>query len=161
VRSRVRPRDTKADADSAGTNQNLRAVRNPRAGRGGEPSTTTGDGVVESTTVGETDDFFGSCALFDWTDGHLGYDIAVSWTPPSSGDYCIDTNGSAMLDTVLYVIDEHCSEELACDDDGGDGSDSALTLSAAAGTDYLIVVNESRATSGGEFVLNINEGTCP
>ena len=42
---------------------------------------------------------------------------------------------------VVYVLDGSCTgSELVCDDDGGDGLDSLVTLDATAGATYIIVL---------------------
>ncbi|MFK7990359.1 MAG: hypothetical protein AB8I08_30335 [Sandaracinaceae bacterium] len=85
-----------------------------------------------------------------------GRDQTFSWTAPSTGMFQIDTNGSS-YDTVVYVLDGTCSgSELVCDDDGGDGLDSLLTLEATAGATYIIVLDTySGSVMTGDFVLNI------
>jgi hypothetical protein len=85
----------------------------------------------------------------------------MHWSPPSTGIYCLDTIDSDMYDPVLYVLDEDCETEFACDDDSGGSFDAQLEVTVSSSSSYYIVVDESRASSGGTFVLNIQSGPCP
>jgi hypothetical protein len=68
-------------------------------------------------------------------------------------DIAVDTEGTD-FDTVLYVLEADCETELACDDDDGAGTTSALTFRATAGQPYFIVVDGYRENAG-PFTLNI------
>ena len=122
--------------------------------------TATGTPAYTGTTSSESDDLTGSCALYDHSDGHDGRDYVMQWSPPSTGTYCIDTIGSDVYDPVLYVLDTDCEAEFACDDDSGGSFDSQLEVTVSSGSSYYIVVDESRAVSGGDFILNIELGGC-
>jgi hypothetical protein len=61
--------------------------------------------------------------------------------------------GSASEDTVLFVLDTDCREEIACDDDFFAGW-SSVTLSMPAGASVLLGVE------GGDWTLNAWQGEC-
>jgi V8-like Glu-specific endopeptidase len=72
------------------------------------------------------------------------YDSSVwwKWTPSTSGDATINTNGSS-FDTVLAAYTGTSVAgltEVASDDDGGIGNQSQITFSASAGVTYHIAV---------------------
>jgi hypothetical protein len=81
---------------------------------------------------------------------------ALTWTAPADGTYTIDTNGST-FDTILHVLDgDDCfGASLGCNDDGGAGTQSLLTVDLVAGQIVTIVVDGYSANSGA-YVLNIN-----
>jgi hypothetical protein len=97
--------------------------------------------------------------------GHDANDASHIWNPPSSGVYCINTDGSE-FDTVLSIWDGDCEEELECDDDGGTtsgpygGSTSAISVTVAAGMAYVIVVDGWRDYDYGAYTLNVVPGEC-
>ncbi len=102
------------------------------------------------TTSGQADGHSGSCV-----GGRGGADTTLAFTAPQSGPYIFDTNGSS-FDTVLYVLSgsDCAGAELACDDDGGDGTRSELVVELEADEDVIIVVDGYDATNSGSFVLN-------
>ncbi len=121
----------------------------------------TGDAVATGTVASTGATFFASCA-------RSGRDALIVWTATVGGSYTIDTNGSA-YDTVLHVRDGRCAgAEIACDDDGGDGYLSEVTLELAAGQTVTIVVSGFNARPEGpgslprfgepNYVLNIHRG---
>ena len=80
------------------------------------------------------------------------------WTPTRAGSYTLTTNGSA-FDTVLAIYDG-CDESaisLDCDDDGGDGSQSSLTINAEAFVTYYVIVSGYKTDARGDYALNITE----
>ncbi len=103
------------------------------------------------TTVGQPDLMSGaSCG----TGGSAAPDVTYRWTAPTSDTYRFDTAGSG-FDTILYVREANCAgNELACDDNSGPGSNSAVTLQIAMGQTVAIVVDGSSGSSG-SFSLNI------
>jgi hypothetical protein len=118
-----------------------------------------GEAIFESTTHGESDDLTGVCALYDWTDGHDGRDVLLSWSPPESATFCFRIGGD-MYDPVLYLVTSDCSSTTFCDDDSADDWQSEFSATTTAGTELYIVVDESRATGGGDFDLSILPGSC-
>ncbi|HEY6040290.1 MAG TPA: hypothetical protein VIV58_38665, partial [Kofleriaceae bacterium] len=64
----------------------------------------------------------------------------------------IDTNGSA-FDTILSLRNSACAAEIACDDDGGDSSQSLITTTNLAAGTYAVVVD---GYSGGSGAFNVH-----
>jgi hypothetical protein len=118
-----------------------------------------GPAVAIGTTCGQGDDygdFVGQPVACG--DGQGEEDIAFRWTAPMDGQWAFDTNGSD-FDTALSLRDPGCGGmELACDDDSGDGSQSAGALSLVAGQEIVVVVDGYGFFSGncGNYALNIN-----
>ena len=76
------------------------------------------------------------------------------------GTYTFNTNGSD-FDTQIAVFTDDGAGCLACeggDDDGGIGTQSAVTIATTAGTTYFIVVDGFGASTG-NWILNITDGT--
>ena len=67
----------------------------------------------------------------------------------------IDTNGSAISDTVLSVRDASCGNELACNDDGGTNLRSLISLTNVAAGTYSVIV-DGYSSNNGPFVLNVH-----
>ncbi len=67
----------------------------------------------------------------------------------------IDTNGSTVSDTVISMKDAQCGTDLGCDDDGGDGFQSLMTLSNVAAGNYAVQVDGFSSSNNGAFVLNV------
>ena len=116
--------------------------------------TATGPMVASGNTDLEDDDLPQSCAA----GGNADRVIHFMATDP--GPYIIDTNGSS-YDTALTAF-ESCDpgSELACDDDGGTGTDSRIVIDLAAGQSILIVVDGWSGRSG-DWVLNIEPPAPP
>ena len=110
------------------------------------------------TTTGLPNVYDSTCA------GGGGPEIGLSFTAPVDGTYVIDTNGSG-FDTVLSVLDgATCAgAQLACDDDGGNGTQSQIVIDLAAGQEVVLMVDGYGATSAGNYTVNIGviAGTCP
>ncbi len=84
-----------------------------------------------------------------------GPELTFRFRATAAGTYTIDTAGSD-ADTVLYILDgATCAgaEELACDDDGGDGTESVVTVDLIADQQIVIVVDTF--SSAGDYILNI------
>lgn len=92
---------------------------------------------------------------FSCSPGGAAQDLAFRWVAPTDGVFVIDTEGSAIHDSVLIVLDELCETELACDDDDGTGFLSSMQFLATAGTAYTIVVDGWAASNVGPIQLNI------
>lgn len=90
--------------------------------------------------------------------------VFYRFTAPNTGLMSINTNGSN-YDTVLSVFDG-CGftfsglyfppNQLACDDDGGTGTQSQLTdIPVTAGQSYIIKVSDYGAPGGGNLDFNL------
>ena len=111
---------------------------------------TTGSSVVTGTNAALSDHRAAGC-----TYGSGGADAAFTFTATMAGLYTFDTEGSD-YDTVLYVLEGACDGlEIACDDDGGTGSLSTLTVELAATETVVVVVDGYDDTETGTYVLNI------
>jgi len=85
------------------------------------------------------------------------HDAWFEYQAACTGTHVIDTQGTALEptnDTVLSVYDACDGNELACDDNGGDGNLSKLTFEAEEDTTYYIRVGGVGDNAGG-IVLNI------
>ena len=93
----------------------------------------------------------------------LGYQIpnfTYPDTPPGAlfdaiARQAVEAEASS-FDTVLYVKQDCLGAELVCDDDGGDGTQSLVTVDAQAGVPLIIVVDGFNAEAQGNVVLNVN-----
>jgi Zn-dependent metalloprotease/Ca2+-binding RTX toxin-like protein len=95
-----------------------------------------------------------------------GSSIWYRWTAPSAGTATIDTNGSAISDTVLgvYTGAGFPLSTVAEDDDGGDGLLSLVTFGATAGTTYRVEVDSYAGAATGAVTVNVQLQTslpCP
>ncbi len=117
--------------------------------------TDTTDTTGFSTEPGEV----GTCGNFSNAgNNHSGW---YAYTPALSGWLDVDTFGSD-YDTVLEVFTSTANPptaftqltSLACNDDSGGGSTSALNLAVTAGTTYYVVVRDYNEGAGGNAVLN-------
>ena len=67
-------------------------------------------------------------------------DVVFSMTLAESAVVLLDTSGSGISDTILYVRSGSCTgTELECDDDDGDGAHSYIEKSFTPGTYYIFV----------------------
>jgi len=91
------------------------------------------------------------------------HDAWFAYTAPCTASHVISLEGTLLEptnDTVLSLYDACAGNEIACDDDGGDGELSTLTFEAAAGTTYHIRV-AGVGDNVGRIVLNITTvGRC-
>ncbi|MCB9601106.1 MAG: hypothetical protein H6720_12255 [Sandaracinus sp.] len=78
---------------------------------------------------------------------------------PARARVVANTSGSS-FDTVLHLHTGSCASggEVACDDDGGDGSTSYLDRVLEAGTHFLVVDGFGMGSSG-EYVLEVDVTT--
>ena len=115
----------------------------------------TGEYVALESSVDATDDFSGGCSDVG------GRDIAFGWTAPREGCWEFRTQYTG-FDTVLRLFnpeDPPCagSGELACDDDGGPGTTSALEYDLSEGQAIVVVVDGYEADDFGLLALHIAE----
>jgi hypothetical protein len=129
-------------------------------GDGASCVTCLGDGV-DALRVGEDPPFFGTTAQGSGTVSlscnwwpSPGADIALAYTAPVTGYYVFDTSGS-LFDTVMAVFDADGCDELACDDDSGDGLQSTIVLQLEAGRMVLVVVQGFEASEFGAYTLDV------
>lgn len=101
--------------------------------------------VVGDSSEG-TDANSGSC-------GGRGLEVVYAYTPPAPGVYLIETTSEG--DTVLYVREPGCGEELACDDESGEGSASRLTVDLD-GAEVEIIVDSYYNEDAGPFTLTVS-----
>lgn len=105
-----------------------------------------GEGIAEGDTDGAPTRLLMGCVP-------SAAQRAYGWVAPADGTYVFDTAGSG-YDTTLAVLDGACGAELACDDDGGEGTLSQVTVELAAGQPVTVVVGGFRGRSGA-FSLNV------
>lgn len=115
---------------------------------------TTGAAVTSGDLGIADDDLPQSCA------GGGGDDHVVAFTAGAAGDYTFDTEGSD-YDTALAIFATcNAGTELACDDDGGAGSTSSITISLEAGEQVFVSVGGFGAAEG-NYVLNVTPLAVP
>jgi hypothetical protein len=119
---------------------------------------TEGHPAVVGNNCAATTDGSASCQT------NSGMDVWYTYSPSFSGTVTVefDTEGtSPAWDTVLSIYDACGGTELACDDDGGSGTLSKLTLAVTQGTTYWIRL-AGYNNACGTFKLNvwIPSGAC-
>jgi large repetitive protein len=98
-----------------------------------------------------TDDFQPECNSLN-SARDRAYRMVV---PGNLNTLSIDTNGSN-LDTVLTIRSGDCtSDELACDDDGGTGVQSLISMTDVAAGVYYVVV-DGFSSSSGAYTLHVH-----
>jgi hypothetical protein len=111
----------------------------------------TADGAWTGDNTTLTDAGVGTCGL---TGTPGGKDAWFTFTLGSAADVHIDTFGSA-YDTMLFVRQGSCTgTEVACNDNAGIGTTSALDLRLAAGT-YYMAVDGNGSTAVGAYTLAV------
>ncbi len=115
-------------------------------------------GTTSGTTNGATTDGSATCGA-----SSNSPDVWYAFTPTCTGDYQVDTCGSA-YDTVLSVhgaCPGTTANQIACNDDSGsifcpsNGLNSRVTFSGVGGTTYYIRVSGFSGARG-NYVLTIN-----
>jgi len=85
--------------------------------------------------------------------GRGGHDAFFSFTLTATTTVSLNTDGSS-YDTILYIRQGSCTgTEIACDDDSGAGTASAITRSLTAGT-YYVILDDFYHTNG-DWILNV------
>ncbi|MFH2007628.1 MAG: hypothetical protein ABI333_13665, partial [bacterium] len=108
-----------------------------------------GTPVASGTNVGSADVFPNTTC-----GSSGGLDLSFGWTAPLDGCYEISTDNSD-YDTVLRIFGSCGGVQQDCDDDGGVGSQSLLTLTLTAGQYLVLVVDGYSSASTGNYDLNI------
>lgn len=111
-----------------------------------------GSPAVSGTNVGAADNATPPCQSTD------SGEVAYRWTAPTTDTFTFDTLGSALTDTILWVVDGNCGGSvLACADDTFLRR-SRVEVPLIEGQVVIIYVDSYGGSSGG-FQLNIQRGT--
>ena len=118
-----------------------------------EPIDISMMGTYVGDTTGLPDNSNGLCAIA------VGPDMAFDYTTSAVTDLVITTdNPGTFADTILYVTAAGCTTPLAtiaCDDDGGTGTTSTVSLPFSLPATYTIIVDTK--FGGGPFELTVAE----
>ncbi len=108
------------------------------------------DEVINAHATSEPSEAYGSCSSDD------GQSIWWSFSPATTGRFEVNTNGSN-INTGLSIWSgsAHPLDEIACDDDQGDGTAALIRFDAAGGETYLLRVIGYAGTEG-NVVLNVS-----
>jgi hypothetical protein len=116
------------------------------------PTIISVPGRASGVTTTARDDFTPACA------GNGAPDVVYVIRNPTRQTITLDTEGSA-YDTALIVFRGDCaSGPIACDDDGGTGTNSRLVLANAEPGNYFVVVDGWNGARGA-FQLRVSLGT--
>ncbi len=89
-----------------------------------------------------------------------GAEVEFLWTAPMAGSYRILTEappGGRSFDTVLSIRADECfGPELACDDDGGEGTFSEVLVTLLEAQSIVIVLEAYGVGASGRFALRID-----
>ncbi len=114
-----------------------------------------GNAVVTGSTTGGENHFEPTCSSNSYA-----ADATYSWTAPEHGIFLFDTNSSS-YDTILLALRNDCDgEEIACDDDSGDGSRSQFQMEMQQG-EVIILVIDGYSSHTGSYQLNITQLCMP
>ncbi|TWT41977.1 hypothetical protein RAS1_31030 [Phycisphaerae bacterium RAS1] len=120
--------------------------------------TPANDNCANATNAGAGNLSFSGTNVAATTDGSssCGGSLDVWWRymPTTSGTATIDTNGSS-FDTILSVYAGCGGSQVACDDDGGDSTQSRVQFCVTSGTTYSIRVAGFNGATG-TIGLNID-----
>lgn len=110
---------------------------------------------VTGTTAGATNTLVAAPASCSFGAGGPEKVFALSLPVPVLS-LRLDTSGSTLSDTVLYVKDAACTaaSSFGCDDDGGDSLQSLVTMTNVAPGNYAVVV-DSYSSTAGAFTLAV------
>jgi len=87
---------------------------------------------------------------------NTGRDVVYALISPVTASWVINTNGSMISDTVLSLWGSTCAPpELACDDDGGTGALSQITMTLPPGAYAIEVDSYTNTGNNGPFQLNV------
>lgn len=118
------------------------------------PTTLTPGTTVTGDTLTASGTDVSSCAFDD------AIDVWYSFTAGITATYDFDTEGTVGMDTTLALFDSCNGAEIVCDDDGGTGLLSLLSINLSAGQHILVRV-AGYNNSTGTFTLNATGGTPP
>ena len=130
----------------------------PLAACGAEPEPNTcgtdspgdiGEGGtnIVGATNGNSDGYAFSCG------GEGAPDWGYRWTADVAGEYSFEMQNTD-YDTVLGLMDDDCSTELACDDNGAPFGRSRIVFRAEAGQRFVIVADGANGEAG-RYVIRI------
>lgn len=115
------------------------------------PFEVTADGTYAGTTAGMASDYTAGCA-----GSARSPEVVFRFVLTAPSTVIFDLAGSS-YDTALHVRSGDCvtGAEEGCDDDGGSGVDSYLSLSLGAGT-YFLFVDGFGSGSSGAYLLQVS-----
>jgi large repetitive protein len=111
---------------------------------------------TSGTLAGKAANYQQSCQSNTGAD--MAYSLAL---PVPVASLTIDTEGSTITDTVLSLKDANCGMEFGCDDDGGTGFLSSLTVANVPKGNYAILVDGFGSSNAGAFKLNVHGIVAP
>jgi|JI10StandDraft_1071094.scaffolds.fasta_scaffold03329_6 hypothetical protein len=117
-----------------------------------DPITTITAPLTTGTTVGAADNFTPTCQT-----NTLGDRVHLLQLAVPVASLRLDTENSALTDSVLVVMDAACGTALACDDDSGATPtlSSLITLTNVAAGNYAVVVDTYDSASPAAYNLNV------
>ena len=128
--------------------------------------TPTGNGSCSTpTAIGSFGTFTGTTSYSNREGGcgGLGEEEAIRWRSPLTGNICVQLEGRANFDAVLYARTS-CSNdtsELACSDDFSETSFGArIDLAVTNAASYFLFADTFGAGDSGTWNLTISRGTC-
>lgn len=93
---------------------------------------------------------------------NTGNDMAFAlFLPVPVATLTVDTEGSTISDTAISMLDASCGTVLGCDDDGGTGFLSLVTLTNVPAGGYAIQVDAYSTGNNGPFLLNVKGTVAP
>ncbi len=109
-----------------------------------------GPGVYDGSTEGAASVHGAECASAS------GSEVAYQLDLASDSRVVLTTDGSE-FDTVLHVRSGDCADgpEIACNDDGGAGTQSMIVLEHLTAGTYFIFVDGFGSTSNGTYYLDV------
>jgi hypothetical protein len=104
--------------------------------------------IYTSIMTGTTTGLHSDIATESCQNNASGNDVAFALQlPVSVATLTLDTSGSS-FDTVLSLRNSACAAEIACDDDGGDGTASLITHTNLAAGTYSVIVDGYSSGAG-------------
>lgn len=127
--------------------------------------TPTGNGSCSTPTdIGSFGTFTGATSFSnrEGTCGGLGYEEAIRWRAPLTGNICVQLEGRTNFDAVLYARTVCTSTtELACSDDYSETSYGArIDLAVTNASPYFLFADTFAVGDRGTWNLTISRGTC-
>jgi cysteine-rich repeat protein len=128
--------------------------------------TPTGNGSCSTpTAIGSFGTFTGTTSFSnrEGSCGGLGREEAIRWRAPLTGNICVQLEGRANFDAVLYARTSCTTDttELACSDDVSETSYGArIDLAVTNASSYFLFADTYGAGDSGTWNLTISRGTC-